>query len=194
MLITRRQLPERERASKSKEKGFTLAELLMALAIGSILLSVAVPSYTNFVRNSRQTTAANELLSTLHFARQLAVTRNARITVCASSTGDACEANAWAAGWIAFGDEDGDRVVDAAETVEMRGMGADMLDMASDEFGTFLIYRPNGRVMVDNIRETSGAIVLCDDRGAAHARVVVVDPSGRPRVASAADMVVSCPS
>ena len=66
----------------------------------------------------------------------------------------------------------------------------------STEFGDFLIYRPNGRVMVDALGENTGELTFCDIRGADHARVVIIDISGRPRVAhQAADGgTPTCPS
>jgi type IV fimbrial biogenesis protein FimT len=165
-----------------KESGFTLAELMVALALGGLLLGVAVPSYTMFIQNSRQVTSANELLSSLHVARDLAITRNRRVTVCPSATGTDCEAVGWEQGWVVFDDLDGDRRVDAAETIDraVGPMGA--LTLSTAEFGTFMIYRPNGRVMVNTIRDNTGEFTICDERGSEHARVIVIDLSGRPRV------------
>lgn len=168
--------------------GFTLAELLVSLAVGALLLSLGVPSYSQFTQNSQQVTSANELLSSLHSARDLAVTRNARVTVCPSSNGVNCGGAKWHSGWIVFVDPNGNRVVDADETVSIAGDPFDSVEVSTEDFPQFLLYRPNGRVMVGNVRENMGEFTLCDRRGAAHARVVQVDISGRPQVAkSSAD-------
>jgi hypothetical protein len=45
-----------------------------------------------------------------------------------------------------------------------------------------MIYRPTGRVMVNSIRDNAGELTICDERGSEHARVVVIDLTGRPRV------------
>lgn len=169
-----------------REKGFTLAELLITLAVGSILLSVAVPSYTVFVRNAGQVASANELISSLHHARDLAITRNMRVTVCPSSAGADCEATSWDEGWIVFADPDDSRSVNGTESVGRVVSDVEALSISSDEFGSFLVYRPNGRAMAGSVTDNTGELTLCDERGSEHARVVIVDVSGRPRVSRTA--------
>jgi type IV fimbrial biogenesis protein FimT len=160
-------------------------ELLTALGVGTILLTVAMPNFTSFVRNAAQTEGANELLSALSLARDLAITRNQRVTVCSSSDGASCAEAAWADGWIVFDDKDGDGSLDTGETIEraVTDLGAE--SFASDEYADFVTYRPNGRAMTTDVTENTGAFTLCDERGAAHARVVLIDMSGRPRVSTA---------
>jgi type IV fimbrial biogenesis protein FimT len=164
------------------QDGFTLAELLVALAIGGLLFSVAIPSYVGFTKNSRQVSSANELLASLHAARDLAITRNVRVTVCTSAGGTNCEAVSWDDGWIVFLDQDGDQSVDVGETIERVGEELGALNLASSQFGSFIIYRPNGRIMVNTVQENIGEFAFCDDRGSSHARALVIGMSGRPRV------------
>lgn len=76
--------------------GFTLVELLVAVAIMAIIASIALPSFGNMLRRSRLTASANELVAALQTARMEAVRRNARITVCPSTTGSACAGANWA--------------------------------------------------------------------------------------------------
>ena len=57
------------------------------------------------------------------------------------------------------------------------------MQVRSVEFPNFLAYRPNGRVMVNNVNQNSGSLVVCDPRGAEHARVLILSTSGQPRVA-----------
>jgi type IV fimbrial biogenesis protein FimT len=167
---------------RALSRGFTLAELLIAIAVGALLFAVGIPSLTAFVRNSAQVSATNELVATLHFARDLAVTRNTRVTVCPSANGATCQGVDWNEGWIVFEDPDSDRVVDADETIERTGDDVGALAFTTGEFGGFLIFRPNGRVMGNDIRDNMGEFTVCDDRGDQHARVVIIDISGRPRV------------
>ncbi len=56
------------------------------------------------------------------------------------------------------------------------------LTLQSAEFGTFMIYRPNGRVMNASLGGNAGAMTFCDRRGSSRAKVMIIDLSGRPRV------------
>ena len=174
-----------------RQKGYTLIELMTTLAVAAVLISVAMPGMQSFRQNSQMTGTANELLSTMHLARNTAVTSNLRVTLCASSNGDNCEAVAWDEGWIAFIDRDSDQNVDDDETVLRAGAGDDDLSISSSQYPTFLMYRPNGRVMRNAVNENTGQFNVCDDRGANHARAVILDLSGRPRVADSDSVGVS---
>ena len=164
-----------------KDKGFTLIELMIAVALTGLLLSMAVPALDLFVSNARQTGAINDFVSTIHQARSTAVTTNTRVTICPSASGNDCESVAWSAGWIAFSDPDSDRDVDSGETIIATSGEVDGLTIQSSEFATYVTYRPNGRVANASINGSAGAFTVCDDRGADRARVMLIDLSGRPR-------------
>ena len=164
------------------EKGFTLIELMIAVGLTGLLLSMAVPALDIFVSNARQTGAINDFVSSIHQARSTAVTTNARVTICPSSGGTNCEAVGWNEGWIVFSDPDSDRNVDNGERIIGTAGSLDGLTIQSAEFGTFLMYRPNGRVMNASLNGSSGSFIVCDGRGADHAKVMILDLSGRPRL------------
>ena len=166
------------------QQGFTLLELMTTLGIATILVSVAVPGLQEFKKNSRQRSATNELVSTMHVARNTAITTNTRVTVCASRNGTSCDNVSWSSGYIAFVDTDGDRVLDGNETVLRAGERSDNVDISSAQFGSFFVYRPNGRVMNANVSQNSGLFMICDDRGTSYSRSIQLDLSGRARSAS----------
>ncbi len=165
-----------------RENGFTLIELMIAVGLTGLLLSMAVPALDIFVSNARQTGAINDFVSTIHQARSTAVTTNTRVTICPSAGGTNCEAVGWNAGWIMFSDPDSDRQVDNDETILSASGPVDGLTIQSGQFSTFMMYRPNGRVMNASLNGSSGAFTVCDDRGAGHAKVMIIDLSGRPRL------------
>ncbi len=165
-----------------RHSGFTLIELMIAIALTGLLLSMAVPAMDLFVSNARQTSAINDFVSSMHIARSTAITTNTRVTLCPSANGVTCEAIDWDRGWIVFSDLDSDQIVDLNETVTSKTGGVDNLSIESAEFANFLLYRPNGRVMNAAINGSAGEFTVCDQRGADHAKVMIIELSGRPRL------------
>lgn len=88
---------------RRKQQAFTLIELMIVVLIAAIILGVAIPSFTAQMQSNRSIALGEELVNTLNFARAEAVKRNARVSVCASSTGIDCT-NDWTEGWIVFVD------------------------------------------------------------------------------------------
>lgn len=82
------------------ERGFTLIELMVTLAVAAVVLTLAVPSLSSFIRNNRLSSAANEMAVTLQTARAGAISNRARVAVCPSTDGSTCTAtlgNRWIA-------------------------------------------------------------------------------------------------
>ena len=52
----------------------------------------------------------------------------------------------------------------------------------SGEFPAALMFRPNGRAMTNALTGNSGEFAVCDFRGVQHAKVILVEISGRPRM------------
>jgi prepilin-type N-terminal cleavage/methylation domain-containing protein len=69
----------------SRQRGFTLWELLVALLVAGVLLSLGVPNVMQFQRNGAMTAAANDLLTAQLMARTEAVKRQAFVTWCLSA-------------------------------------------------------------------------------------------------------------
>ena len=164
-----------------KQHGFTLVELMVAVAISAIALSMAVPALDGFLSGARQTGAINDFVTSVHRARSTAITENTRVTLCPSRSGSNCEDVAWHEGWIAFADEDSDYAVDNSEKIVSIASAAHGVTIKSAEFPNGLLYRPNGRVTNDDeTAGTFGAFTVCDNRGHRDAKVMIVDFSGRP--------------
>ncbi len=99
-----------------KQNGFTIIELMIAILIASILLTVAVPNFLTLIANNRITSQANELIGGLNLARSEATKRGQRVSICSSTNGTSCATSTdWATGWIVFNDSDGDGVVAGEE-------------------------------------------------------------------------------
>ena len=182
--------------NRSIQTGFTLAELLATVGIGALLLSVGLPGLTTFAKNARQISVSNEFLADFHYARDLAITNNNRVTICPSSNGISCNGASWEDGRIVFVDNDGDRVVDADDVVQRITTDMGDVNVATTEFGAAITYRPNGRAMANTVRDNTGEFIICDDRGPDHARALIVDISGRPRISheNALGVTPTCPT
>jgi type IV fimbrial biogenesis protein FimT len=62
-------------------RGFTLLELMAAIAVLAILATVGIPSFQTLIQNNRVTTQTNELVTALTFARAEAVKRGRSVQV-----------------------------------------------------------------------------------------------------------------
>jgi type IV fimbrial biogenesis protein FimT len=87
------------------ERGLTLIELLITVAILSLLTAIGVPGVMGLIRDARLSTNTDMLINTINSARVEAVKRRANITVCPVAdpgSDSACVADAtlWSRGAI----------------------------------------------------------------------------------------------
>lgn len=88
-----------------KLNGFTLIELMVTLAVLGIVIGVAIPSFTRQVLNNRSLTLGSDLVTAFNFAREEAVKRGSRVSICPSTDGLTCLSGTnWARGWMVFAD------------------------------------------------------------------------------------------
>jgi type IV fimbrial biogenesis protein FimT len=73
-----------KRAHRS-HAGFTIIELMFAVAIAAILVAVAIPSFRTMIVSNRLTTQANELVGAVNYARSEAISHNNAVTFCRSN-------------------------------------------------------------------------------------------------------------
>lgn len=104
--------------SADRQVGFTLVELMVALAVAVVLLAIAVPSFEDAAGTGRLSSNISELSSAVQLARSEAIRRNRRATLCRSDDGSTCSSTSgsWS-GWIVFVDADGSGQRDGTEVV-----------------------------------------------------------------------------
>lgn len=83
-----------------RNRGFTLVELMVTLAILAIMLAIAAPSFHDAIRNNRTQATANDLLTALQYARSEAIKRGEKIDVCRRNGNSCANATNWSAGWL----------------------------------------------------------------------------------------------
>lgn len=157
----------------SSQLGFTLIEAMVVVAVFVILTLIAVPSFRNLLLDNRRTALANDLVSTIAIARSEAARRGQTVRVCASSNGSSCLGSTnWNTGWIVIAD--------------VAGGGTDVLKYVSNDGGDNTITSNQQQYSFQPFvaRVVGGTITICDSRGSAQARAIVVGPSGVPRVGS----------
>jgi type IV fimbrial biogenesis protein FimT len=84
-------------------QGVTLLELMIVISIIGVMASIAAPSMTAFINQTRLNSVLSLLRNDLQTARSEAIKRNIRVTVCASNaTQTDCGGNrSWATnGWL----------------------------------------------------------------------------------------------
>jgi type IV fimbrial biogenesis protein FimT len=172
------------------EKGFTLLELMVTLAIAAILATMAIPNFTEIITSNRLTTYNNELVAALNLARSEAIKRNQQIIV--RKTG----AN-WENGWHVFVDID--RSSPASDANKFNDNGDNNLCESSEDcilrvysdlpadytlrtnsFINFIRYTPEGRISLS----TGGTFAICKNNDASRSKEIIVITTGRTRLDS----------
>ena len=165
-----------------KQSGVTLMELVVVVAIASILFAIAVPGYAYFVSANRIAVATNDLVSSLQLARSEAIRRTARVTVCKSdnaiSAVPSCNpAATWQTGWIVFVDGGGKGVIDSTDQI-LRVYGPVNVMFTTSNFKTYISYLEHGRSQGPNGLAT-GSFSLCL---AGSQRKLILNNTGRIRL------------
>jgi type IV fimbrial biogenesis protein FimT len=75
------------RLARRAHAGFTLIELIVTIALAGVLVSLVIPSFTDYLNKRRVEGVASELATDLQYARSEAVARNRNALV---TFGDAC--------------------------------------------------------------------------------------------------------
>ena len=73
-----------------KQNGFSLSELVIAVAVLGIVLAIAAPSFSGAMQNARMASSYNDMVGALQLARSEAVKRNAPVAVCARASDTTC--------------------------------------------------------------------------------------------------------
>ena len=105
--------------------GFTAIELMVVVSIVAILAALAGPSFTPLIENWRVRESAEQLQSTLHYARSEAIKRGGRVVIQkipnnTNGCTTASSTRAWDCGWIVCHDTNDNGTCNAAEPVLQR--------------------------------------------------------------------------
>ena len=108
-------------APRRAHSGFTLAVLLVTIAIVALIMGIGVPSYRYVTNANRVAGEVNALLGDMQLARAEAVKEGQTVTVCSSTDGASCSGStSWRTGWIVFSDPNGNQTVDGVDETLVR--------------------------------------------------------------------------
>ncbi len=104
--------------SLHKQAGLTLLEMLIAIAIVIIVLTVVAPNMQTMVAKNRTISEINELSGVIQYARFTAIDQNATAVVCPAPDFENCSTN-WNQAKIVFIDSNGNNSRDSTEPLLM---------------------------------------------------------------------------
>jgi type IV fimbrial biogenesis protein FimT len=159
-------------------RGFTLLELLVALAIAGIVLGVGVPGLGSWIADQQLQERADALLRALDFARSEAIRRGARVDVCPA--GGACPdgPRPWDGGWIVV--SDAARASDAAPLTRERPAPSGITVRGNRPVADYVSYTSAGQARRLDGALQMGTFTVC--RSGHRARKVILANSGRARI------------
>ena len=165
------------------KRGFTLVELMVAIAVVAILSVIALPSMSDFLVRMRVDDEISEMQRLLLTARNMAINTGKNTTVCPLASG-ACTTN-WAGEISVFtnnantlGDSNAfsinDELVKVKEAIKL----GDQLQYSQIS----VIYTPDGRLLT-----TAASFNYCPSGKADRSRGIDVSISGRSYASSDTD-------
>ena len=188
------------RAGIDRSRGFTMMELITAMALTAIILAMAVPSFQIFVKNNRIEVAAEDFVTALNTARSEAMKRSTEVFLCRSTTDTGCSpsgtSNNWTEGWILYSTKQNTVVPDnhnfAAADDRLLTVGnqtpGEVTITSSATGDTHISFEANGDRNADvafGVTPPPVRFAICDDRGETKGRVVTVTRTGQITVTDA---------
>ena len=162
------------------QAGLTLIELVIAMSIMIITLSIGVPNLVNFMKNSELINNSNKFASLMSYARSEATKRNSTIRICTSADNQTCAANGR---YLIVLNTDNTllRTTPLSGDITYNFQSFEDASSATITFNT--LGSPND----------VGQVILCDSRGALHAKGIALNMGGQIRSLVPADITaVSC--
>ena len=175
-------------------QGFTLIELIVTLAVVSILLLTGIPMLNQMTTNNRLVTQINNIAGSLAIARSESIKRGASITLCGSTDGTTCDSSSWESGWIVFSDANNNAVLDSATESMLKIVapfsGGSTLRLSQSDSTSIIRYRSDGslRDLDADATTNRGTFTLCDNEASTtKAKAININSMGRISLAEDTD-------
>ena len=156
---------------------FTVLELLVTLAVATILLLTGIPSFQQFTQRQHMKAAVDSLHNGLLLARSEAVHLDTPVVACPGEPVGGCTGDRdWSRGWIVFPDPNDDRQRQDGETLLLHGQWSENLSITSSRGRTSIRFLGDGSTPGSNAN-----VSFCGPGGPPHARKLVISNIGRIR-------------
>lgn len=171
--------------TSSPNDGFTLAELLIALAIAASLTMLAIPTYSQWIGDEKLMNHARLLAKSMQHARSEAIKRGHRVNLCKSADGIQCtDSGTWDQGFLMHEDTGTKGEVDGGDDViRFEPPDKEIQISANKPLANYVSYTAFGHARMLSGALQMGTFTVCK-RGLRAVDVVLVG-SGRVRIARA---------
>lgn len=179
-------------ADRSLNQGFTIVELMITLVIVGILATIALPSFSDFIRRGQVRSVTESVSSAMQLTRNEAVKRNEQVTMSfvlearAACNGDGNILRSWN-----VLNEAGDVVQQASLVGDSGGEVCVVITPNSPDLVRQLVFNGLGRVVASNNSVTR---IVFNFPGIDQTRQIdVASPGGQVRVCDPAITTLSDP-
>lgn len=178
------------------QRGFTIIELVVTLAVFIVLVGLAAPSFTAFITNSKIRNAADNALQGLNLARAEAVRRNTTVSFqMVTNLTSACAPSTTGTSWVvSLDDPTGLCDVAPSDTVAPRAVQKQSGDegarnvTATATGASSVVFNGLGRVVGTGISQINfaHATAVCEHtdptNGTARCLRILVTPGGQAKL------------
>ncbi|HHQ4798054.1 GspH/FimT family pseudopilin [Aeromonas veronii] len=157
-----------------KNAGFTLMELMIAIALGVILLGIGIPSLSNLLGSNNLATQEKSLLNHLNYARQQAISNQQTVTLCLTTTSGTAEecVTGGATRLLVFIDSNSDQKLNGSETT-LTASPEFPAELAISADAQALRFTPDGTITSDS--EVIFSLCVSGEKGIE----IAIMPAGR---------------
>ncbi|MDX1454721.1 MAG: GspH/FimT family pseudopilin [Gammaproteobacteria bacterium] len=158
--------------------GFTLIEVMLAIAIAALLVGIGIPGLQQYLQSNRRAAAVNQLVGDIQAARVMSLNEGRNLLLCTGTAETGCSLNSrWENGWILFQDDDGDNNFDPpGEALLIQRERLAGVTIPSNNVTGRIGFRPG----LQNVTGNS-SLSVCVNAQNEDGRRITIAPNGRPR-------------